>query len=662
MSRLGRNFRQRGPAQQRTLIQRAISLLRKYGTAAHYWDFGISQEKLAYAAGYPNVYLSGELSSYATGFESTSGISGVGATVAATGNELVITSTSVDGGDRGEIPLSGLTIGATYKVVVVSRRGAQGTNQRIRTWSVGAVDAGMVISSTNATATFLMVATAASGVARFYSQDTSGAIGDQLIVASLSVREVHASATAEFLARYPLHHLFQDSAGTLPLYAIGQPCGLVLDQGSGSVVLGAEKLSNTGGPFANTTGFIAGNAASLSVVSGAMRVQHNGTNYPFAGINFPTVSGSVYKVTFRVVKGTSAQGIAIRAFNLSIGGGGAQLSDSLYKTANGEYTMVFTAISGASSIYAIVNTKVLGEYDDIAAISVREVIGAHAAQSTTTKRPIMSARVNMLLATTTLSTQSVTTLAASYKLTFTGSGTVTLSGTYVGSLVGGGTLTFTATEGTLTLTVSGSVTLADLRPANSPQNIPSYQRVTSATDYDTVGFPARLVWDGVDDCLVVPVLDLSGTDKVTVIAGVGKLSDAVLGNVFLHGNSRVVLYAPSYTNGPVFTFRSFGTAAAIPYVSGFPSPVSAVVTASSSISTPFAKISANRVTDGTSNIVTSQGTGNYVSDTAYIGTNATGTYPFNGSLQSLTVIGNLMPDGEVKLLEDLTNKNMGKVY
>lgn len=47
MSRLGRNFR-RAAAQVPTLVQRAINTLRKYGTAAHYWDFGISQEKLAF--------------------------------------------------------------------------------------------------------------------------------------------------------------------------------------------------------------------------------------------------------------------------------------------------------------------------------------------------------------------------------------------------------------------------------------------------------------------------------------------------------------------------------------------------------------------------------------------------------------------------------------
>ena len=75
---------------------------------------------------------------------------------------------------------------------------------------------------------------------------------------------------------------------------------------------------------------------------------------------------------------------------------------------------------------------------------------------------------NILLNSATLSTQSVTTTATTYTLSFYGTGTIALSGTYTGSLVGSGafptrsTLTFTATAGTLTLTVSGTVSYAQL--------------------------------------------------------------------------------------------------------------------------------------------------------------------------------------------------------
>lgn len=450
---------------QKTMLQRAINTLRKYGTAAHYWDFGISQEKLAY--------------------------------------------------------------GATH-------------------------------------------------------------------------------TAAEFLARYPLHHLFQDSAGTLPLYAIGQPCGLVKDPFGGAhasqstttkrPILGARYnyLLNTefagvtygtwgSGAVAPTGWSAVASTGDISLYQGGLGFSASGTRPVIAQTIATTLAaGCVYRVRSIIKSITATSNINIGNL-LAIG----------YGTAAGTQTWVRNGLSA------------LG-----------------------TEIPAIGDVIEVLYSCTA-------------------SGSIVLR--YGIGCTGGAT---------------GSVSLSypDLRPANSPQNIPAYQRVTSATDYDTAGFPARLVWDGVDDCLVVPVLDLSGTDKVTVIAGVTKLSDVISGSVFCTGSNQNILYAPSYTNGPVFTYRSFGTAGVNPYVSGFPAPVSAVVSASSSISTPFAKISANRITDGTSNVVTSQGTGNYSSSALYIGTNAIGTFPFNGSLQSLTVIGNLLPDGEVKLLEDLTNKAMGKVY
>ncbi len=147
----------------------------------------------------------------------------------------------------------------------------------------------------------------------------------------------------------------------------------------------------------------------------------------------------------------------------------------------------------------------------------------HATQSITASKPTLSARKNILLATETLATQSVTTLAATYTLSFTGTGSVTLSGTATGTLTGTGTnrvsLTFTPTAGTLTLTVSGSVTKAQLElgAVAGP-----YQRVNTATDYDTDPryFPKYLRFDGVDDYLTLgDVFDI-GSEGVSIAASV----------------------------------------------------------------------------------------------------------------------------------------------
>jgi len=91
---------------------------------------------------------------------------------------------------------------------------------------------------------------------------------------------------------------------------------------------------------------------------------------------------------------------------------------------------------------------------------------------------------NLLLNSATLVTQNVTTINAQpYTLSFFGSGTVTLSGTSTaGPLIGVDavtrvSLTFTPTAGTLTLTVTGSVTSAQLTQGNVPGD---YRETTSA--------------------------------------------------------------------------------------------------------------------------------------------------------------------------------------
>ena len=107
---------------------------------------------------------------------------------------------------------------------------------------------------------------------------------------------------------------------------------------------------------------------------------------------------------------------------------------------------------------------------------------------------IEEARTNLLLNSATLSTQTRTVTAVAQTLSFYGTGTITLTGvSTAGPLVGTGannrvSLTFTPTAGSLVLTVSGSVTNAQLEAGSIPTSyIPTLaSTVTRAADVATL--------------------------------------------------------------------------------------------------------------------------------------------------------------------------------
>lgn len=58
---------------------------------------------------------------------------------------------------------------------------------------------------------------------------------------------------------------------------------------------------------------------------------------------------------------------------------------------------------------------------------------------------------------------------------------------------------------------------AQLEPSSS---VSTYQRVNTATDYDSVDFPHYLAFDGVDDFLSTGNIDFTSTDKMTEVLGI----------------------------------------------------------------------------------------------------------------------------------------------
>jgi len=137
---------------------------------------------------------------------------------------------------------------------------------------------------------------------------------------------------------------------------------------------------------------------------------------------------------------------------------------------------------------------------------------------------------NLVFPSATASTQTRTTTAQSYTLSFYGTGTVVRSGTSTGTLVGTGAndrvfVTFTATAGSLTLTITGSVTNWQLESGSYPTSyIPTtttaVTRVkdeTSTTIIPTMTGVSEFTWffDNTDMDVLVSVvvymqLNLSG--------------------------------------------------------------------------------------------------------------------------------------------------------
>lgn len=163
--------------------------------------------------------------------------------------------------------------------------------------------------------------------------------------------------------------LYQDSAGTTPVTAVGQPVGLMLDKRLG-LVRGAELVTN--GAFnvdlavwSNGAGaFVWVNGSAVSTgLSGDLGVEGG-------------VVGKTYSCTFTI---SSITGLGLY---MSLAG-----VDSGYYT-NGTHSRIVTCTATTKFVRVRVFSGSGGTIDNI---SVRELPGAHATQPTTTARLLYQA-------------------------------------------------------------------------------------------------------------------------------------------------------------------------------------------------------------------------------------------------------------------------------
>ncbi len=212
---------------------------------------------------------------------------------------------------------------------------------------------------------------------------------------------------------------------------------------------------------------------------------------------------------------------------------------------------------------------------------------------------------------------------------------------------------------------------ADLRAANDGVGIPAYQRVTTSTDYDTAGFPMYLRFDGVDDYLSTGSIDFTATDKMTVLAGVRKLSDAAtfgvvaeLSDAMPTNAGSFAFYAPGSTAGTYAigvrgtTLQSWGDETAYTAPLTNVNSYSLALSGANRSAQIAPKVNASTVTlvRGFDSASIGGVFGNYP---LYIGRRGGTSLPFNGRLYGLVIRGALSDANQIANAERFMNSKTG---
>ncbi len=175
-----------------------------------------------------------------------------------------------------------------------------------------------------------------------------------------------------------------------------------------------------------------------------------------------------------------------------------------------------------------------------------------------------------------------------------------------------------------------------------------------------------LEFDGSDDFLVTNSIDFTVTDKISLFAGVQKLSDVtqIIAELSIDSNSyngTFYLVAGSDLDVIGYTSRSRGSSAwgASKPASSFTyvAPDSAVLSAKHDISGSLSSIRRNGVVG--INDTDDQGTGNYGNYPLCIGRRGGAILPFYGHIYSLIGVGRLTTANEIAAIEKELAKRTG---
>lgn len=479
-----------------------------------------------------------------------------------------------------------------------------------------------------------------------------------------------------------LSTMYQDAAGTNPVTTTGQPVGLLLDKSNG-LIRRAESWNHASARTVGESSIVSANTYRIKSTDGS-------PSYVYC----PGVSTSkFYEVSFDIVSITG---------NISTDVDNAPVWASV-----GRKKFIGKPLGGWLTI------KRSGVCDAVVAnISVKEIAGNHAYQTTSASRPILQQTpmlgnelvvngdfsngtagwiaelgsalsvVNDKLRVTALGINPYgvqrlygLTVGKTYQFSYSpasyiGNGVWVI---YLGNAVGGyqpqystikapnltkgGTFTFTATTTVLNIALVGGqgTVVGDYADFD---NISVRELTGYHTDQNYLEF------DGSDDFLQTSNIDFTGTDKVSLFAGVRKLSDASSANLVelsistASQNGSFHLRTPTNSGSANVDWSSRGTVrdfATSP--SAYASPTSIVISTKGNISRDSAILRVNGVQVASS--IGDQGTGNYGNYPLYIGRRGGTEHPFNGHIYGLIGVGKLTSDSETTIIEKEIAKRVG---
>lgn len=419
--------------------------------------------------------------------------------------------------------------------------------------------------------------------------------------------------------------LFQDAAGTTPVTAVEQPIGLALDL-------------ETAGTWDGVT--------AISSLPGTHMLQSTTSKRAMLSARVSFLNNSAFT------------------------GGGATPSSWIRPTGTGVSEPIST-LPGGSVVYR--HSGVIGDRPFFQEGASRSVLAGQVE------------RVRVLVLASSGDGLTVTQIIAA-----TGTALKTTTNYINGSLVGGNTIVTSGNivEVFMAVTASGTHSWRIGAGCSGPMgsnfsldfaepdarlsvdvhpSIPAYQRVTTATDYDTVGFPVKRKFDGVDDAYASAAsLNLTGTDEVTVFAPVLKESDAATGVVLEASTASSSINPGTFALfGPVtpglgnYGFRSVGSLTATIEIGSQAAPRKSLLTGIGKISTDTAIIRVNGVQAATSAV--DQGTGNYGNHTLFEGARNQASVYFKGETQGFLILGKNLTASQLAIVEKYIN-NLWKAY